>query len=86
MPGRRSSSSLQTSKEESFVSISSFIPSLLSQAYLVHDGQQLTEGQTESPEGVAVFKLKGQAELQLWHQGALPISAPCLVPGKNIKP
>lgn len=33
------------------------------QAHLVHDGQQLTERQAESPEGVAVFKLQGQPML-----------------------
>lgn len=48
--------------------------------YLVHDGQQLTECQTEPPEGVAVFELQGQAVLQLRHQGALSISAASLVP------
>lgn len=31
--------------------------------YLIHDGQQFTEGQTESPEGITVFKLQGQAML-----------------------
>lgn len=27
--------------------------------YLIHDGQQFTQGQTESPKGITVFKLQG---------------------------
>lgn len=31
--------------------------------YLIHNGQQFTEGQTEPPEGITVFKLQGEAML-----------------------
>lgn len=31
--------------------------------HLVHDSQEFTEGQTESSEGVTVFKLQGQTML-----------------------
>lgn len=27
--------------------------------YLIHNGQQFTQGQTESPKGITVFKLQG---------------------------
>ena len=51
--------------------------------YLIHDGQQFTESQSEPPEGITVFKLEGQAMLQLWHQDAFSIRATCLVPDRR---
>lgn len=47
--------------------------------YLVHNGQQFTEGKPESMQRVAVLKVQCETALKLGHQHALPIGATCFV-------
>lgn len=47
---------------------------------LVHNGQQFTESQSESPERITVLKLQSQSMLQLRDQDALAIRASSLMP------
>lgn len=51
-----------------------------SQLNLVHNGQQITKSQSESPERITVFKLQSQTMLQLRDQDALAIRATSLMP------
>lgn len=47
---------------------------------LVHNGQQFTESQSESPERITVLKLQSQTVLQLRDQDAFAIRASSLMP------
>lgn len=47
--------------------------------YLVHDGQQLTEGKSESVQWVTVLKVQCETALKLGHQHTLSIGAPGFV-------
>lgn len=47
---------------------------------LVHNGQQFTESQSESPKRITVLKLQSQSVLQLRDQDALAVRASSLMP------